>query len=169
MNFHSVFSCGLWGFTDGTPALVRMQVSYCRKDQAPSRYLIMTASYGNIFHVTDPLWGESAGYRWIPLTNASDTELWCFLRCSPEHTVEQTIEMPVFKTPLRSLWHHCNVSQCWPVTMAPYGNIKQQCVKNCLIFKEKKLPRILLMYNFKNPFFYGIIWSNLNTILPRVL
>ena len=35
----------------------------------------MTASNGNIFHATGPLWWESTGHRWIPLTKASDAEL----------------------------------------------------------------------------------------------
>ena len=39
----------------------------------------MTSSNGNIFRVTGPLWGESIGPRWIPLTKASDAELWWFL------------------------------------------------------------------------------------------
>ena len=46
--------------------------------------LMMTSSDGTIFRVTDPLWGESTGHRWIPLTKASDEELWCFLLCPPE-------------------------------------------------------------------------------------
>ena len=41
-------------------------------------YFIMTSSNGNIFRVTDPLCGEFTGDRWIPLTKASDAELWCF-------------------------------------------------------------------------------------------
>ena len=40
---------------------------------------IMTSSNGNIFRVTGPLCGEFTGHRWIPCTNASDAELWCFL------------------------------------------------------------------------------------------
>ena len=56
---------------------------------------MMMSSNGNIFHVTGPLWGESTGHRWIPLTKASDAELWCFLWSVPEQTVEQTIETPV--------------------------------------------------------------------------
>ena len=32
----------------------------------------------NIFRVTGPLWGESTGHRCIPLTKASDAELWYF-------------------------------------------------------------------------------------------
>ena len=47
---------------------------------------MMTSSNGNIFRVTGPLCGEFAGHRWIPLTKASDAELWCFLSV-PEQTV----------------------------------------------------------------------------------
>ena len=42
----------------------------------------MMSSNGNIFHVTGPLWGESSGDRWIPLTKAaqraSNTEMFPF-------------------------------------------------------------------------------------------
>ena len=47
------------------------------------------------FRVTDPLWGESAGHRWIPLTEASDAERWYFPWSAPGQMVEQTIETPV--------------------------------------------------------------------------
>ena len=46
--------------------------------------IIMTSWNGDIFSVTDPLWGESNGHRWIPLTKASDAEIWCFLWSPPE-------------------------------------------------------------------------------------
>ena len=38
----------------------------------------MTSSNGNILRVTGLWWGESTGDRWIPLTKASDAELWYF-------------------------------------------------------------------------------------------
>ena len=56
---------------------------------------MMTSSNGNIFRVTSDVWGESTGHRWIPLTEASDAELWYFPWSAPEKTVEQTIETPV--------------------------------------------------------------------------
>ena len=56
---------------------------------------LMMSSNGNIFRVTGPLWGEFTGHRWIPLTKASDAELWCFPWSAPEQTVDQTIETPV--------------------------------------------------------------------------
>ena len=40
--------------------------------------LILTSSNENIFRVTGHLCGEFTGHRWIPLTKASDVELWCF-------------------------------------------------------------------------------------------
>ena len=39
----------------------------------------MTSSNGNIFRVTSPFFGEFTGHRWIPLTKASDAELWWVL------------------------------------------------------------------------------------------
>ena len=44
---------------------------------------MMTSSNENIFRVTGPLCGEFTGHRWIPLTKASDAELWCFLWSAP--------------------------------------------------------------------------------------
>ena len=43
------------------------------------KYSMMTSSNGNIFRVTGPLCREFTCHRWIPLTKASDAELWCFL------------------------------------------------------------------------------------------
>ena len=60
------------------------------------------------FRVTDPLWEESTGHRWIPLTKASDAELWCFLWSAPEQTVEQKSRRLWFDTPSSSLWRLCN-------------------------------------------------------------
>ena len=56
---------------------------------------MMKSSNGNIFRVTGLLWGLFNGHRWIPLTEASDAELWCFLCFAPEHTTAQTTEASV--------------------------------------------------------------------------
>ena len=56
----------------------------------PGHTTVMTSSIGNIFRITGPL------CRWIPLTRASDTEVWCFLL------------VWWFGTPSRSLCRHCN-------------------------------------------------------------
>ena len=56
---------------------------------------VTTSSNRNISRVTGPLWRESTGDRWIPLTKASDAERWCFLWSAPEQTDEQTVETRV--------------------------------------------------------------------------
>ena len=53
-----------------------------------SEAIMMTSSNGNIFRVTGPLYGEFTGPRWIPLTKASDAQLWCFIWSAPEQTYE---------------------------------------------------------------------------------
>ena len=40
--------------------------------------------WNHFYRVTGPLRGESTGDRWIPLTKASDAELWCFVWPAPE-------------------------------------------------------------------------------------
>ena len=50
--------------------------------------VMMTSSNGNIFRVTGPLCGEFTGHRWIPLTKASDAEIWYFLWSASEQTLE---------------------------------------------------------------------------------
>ena len=54
----------------------------------------MVSESRNIFRVTGPLRGEYTGHRWIPLTKASDADLWCFPWSAPEQTVE-TNKAPV--------------------------------------------------------------------------
>ena len=51
--------------------------SHC-VDVTHSGNIMMTSSNRNIFRVTGPLCGEFTGQRWIPLTKASDAELWFF-------------------------------------------------------------------------------------------
>ena len=67
---------------------------------------MMTSSNGNIFRVTGPLCKEFTGHRWIPLTKASDAELWCFLWYSPNQTVEWTIQTLVILDAIRRA--HCD-------------------------------------------------------------
>ena len=61
----------------------------------PAELPMMMSSNGNKFRVTGRLWGEFISHRRILLTNASDSEHWCFPWPTPEQTVEQTIETPV--------------------------------------------------------------------------
>ena len=64
----------------------------------------MTSSNGNIFRV-GPLCGEFTDHRWIPLTKASDAELFFYLRLN-KRLVEQS-RRRWFETPSRSSLRHC--------------------------------------------------------------
>ena len=87
-------------------------------------HYIMTASDGNIFRVTGSLWGESTGYRWIPLTKASDAKIWYFYLRLNKRLSKQS-RRRWFETPSRSLWRHYNVGDpvmvriiCWKWTIS---------------------------------------------------
>ena len=78
----------------------------------PGYTSMMTSSNENIFHVTGPLCGEFTGHRWIPLTKASDAELWCFYDlCLNKRLSKQSWGWWI-ETPPCSLWRHCNVTGC---------------------------------------------------------
>ena len=62
------------------------------------------------FRVSGPLWGKFTGHRWIPLTKASDAELWCFLWSAPEKWFSKQSRRRWFETSSLSLWRHCNAS-----------------------------------------------------------
>ena len=69
---------------------------------------MMTSSNGSMFRVTGPLCGEFTGHWWIPLTEASDAGLWCFLWSTPNKRLSKQSWGRWFETPSRTLWRHCN-------------------------------------------------------------
>ena len=73
-------------------------------------HAMMESSNRNVFRLTRPLCGEFIDHRCIPLTLASDAEIWCFLWSAPEQTVHQTSRRRWFETPSRSLWRHSNAT-----------------------------------------------------------
>ena len=79
-----------------------------------------------------PLWGESIGHQWIPLTKASGEEFWCFLWSVPKQMVEQTIE-----TPSRSLWRHFNVLQ--NLKQPPYLSEENESVMYYVLLKKGQI------------------------------
>ena len=68
---------------------------------------IMTSSNGNFFRVTGPWCGDFTGHRWIPLTKASDTEIWCFFDLRLDKRLNKQSRRRWFHTPSCSLWRHC--------------------------------------------------------------
>ena len=76
----------------------------------------MTSSNENNFRVNGPLSDESTIQLWIPLTRASDAELWCLPWCSPDQANEQTIETPVIWdtiTVVLTLLLSIDLIKCW--------------------------------------------------------
>ena len=69
---------------------------------------MMTTSNWDIFRVTGCLWGALTGDQWIPLTKASDVELWYFYIRLNKRLSKQS-RLWWFDTPSRPLWCHCNV------------------------------------------------------------
>ena len=89
---------------------VSLQHIFLKHSGMIPHFSMMTSSNGNIFHVTGSLCGEFIGHRWIPCTEDSDTELWCFL-CSAPWMKERLSKQSRgwwFETPTCSLWCHCN-------------------------------------------------------------
>ena len=71
-----IFSCRLSSFFDkylNEPIKFRCSI---HRD-------MMTSSNGNTWRVTGPMCEEFTGHQWIPLTKASNVELWCFLWSAP--------------------------------------------------------------------------------------
>ena len=99
--------CGeaTWGAGDAQLWTIMRCVS---SNQLIRRYM-MTSSSENIFRVTGPLWGEFTGHRWIPLTKASNAELWCFLDLRLNKGMGKQPKYRWIETPSRLLWCHCNV------------------------------------------------------------
>ena len=79
---------------------------------SPNIYILfndmMTSSNENIFRVTGPLCGEFTGYRWIPLTKASDAKFDVFFDLSLNKRLSKQSWGWWFETPSRSLWRHFN-------------------------------------------------------------
>ena len=80
----------------------------CSAKTGVSVCLMMTSSNGSIFRVTGPLCGEFTGHRWIPLTKASDAELWWFLWCALNIRLSKQWWCWRFETPSRPLWRQSN-------------------------------------------------------------
>ena len=92
-----------WGHCRGTSDLASCGVWHPQT--------MMTSSNGNIFHVNGHLCGEFTGHRLIPLTKASDTELWCFLWYAwINGWVNKQSQGWSFETPSCPLLRHCDVA-----------------------------------------------------------
>ena len=85
--------CALCQFPFVDFRIISVKVKYlwlpgwCHDMETLSTFM-QTSSNGNIYRVSVPFCGEFTDHPWIPLTKASNAELWCFLWSAPEQTVE---------------------------------------------------------------------------------
>ena len=71
-------------------------------------FTIMTSSNGSTFRVNGHLCGEFTDHRWIPSTEASDTELYVFFYLRLNKRLSKQSWGWWFETTSRPLWRHCN-------------------------------------------------------------
>ena len=107
----------------GIPGHSAKQVSehiFCRRYfQCVHGSFMMTSSNGNIFRVTGPLWGESTGDQWIPLTQRPLTQSFdVFFDMRLNNRLSKQSWHRWFETPVHSLWRHCYDSR-WSNYMNP--------------------------------------------------
>ena len=69
---------------------------------------MMSSSNGNIFRVTDLLWGESTGQRWFPSQRPVTRSFGVFCDLFLNKRLSKHLRRCWFQTPSPSLWRHCN-------------------------------------------------------------
>ena len=86
-----------------------MTHEHCAHGSTKNTFLLYTLHEDDIkwkhFRPAGPLWGESTGDRWIPLTKASDV----FFDLCLNNMLSKQWRRPWFEAPSCSLWRHCNV------------------------------------------------------------
>ena len=103
-------------FTSASKLTLRnlIQIGHHQTAKSPALYM-MTSSNGHMFLFTGPLWGEATGHQWIPLKRIPNKRL-----------SKQSICW-WFKTQLRPVWRHCNVT---------YSNSNVFCHQQLVLLKE---------------------------------
>ena len=95
MNWYFIFFSKIYVRT-----LINNTVS-CSLQRSPAWWRHQAEDF---FRLTGPLWGESTGHRWNPITKAVTRSFGIFFDL--RQRVEQTIETLVIETPSCSLWRH---------------------------------------------------------------
>ena len=96
----------------------------------------MMSSNGNIFRVTDPLWGKSNRHRWISLKKASDAELWYFLWSTPEQMFKRRhfyIETAPGRCLVLILQGMMQLLEFWNIVIHMCSMIRRYVIKNDVI------------------------------------
>ena len=125
---------------------------------------MMTSSNGNIFRVTGRLREKFTGHRGIPLTKASDEELWYFLSAPNKRLSKQSIRR-WFETPSRSLWRHCyNSTARWPITILLIVMslwkvlVRRTWVPLLMILPKESYVSLVIMFHAHTKLLFGEVW-----------
>ena len=83
---------------------------------------MMTSWHGNALHITGPLWGESTGHQWIPLTKGQQCGSLIF-HCHPVQAIEQTVELPMVSDASTLIWQwlYCNKMESFSCNLIIMG------------------------------------------------
>ena len=92
---------------------------------------IMMLSNWNISCVTGALWGESNGYRWIPLTEGQWRAPLMFLCYWSEETVEQTFVWAVVQDIMTVIWRRRNVHKSYVMSLFVKLRVQTRLLKTC--------------------------------------
>ena len=65
---------------------------------------MMTSCHEESIRITGPLWEESSGHRYIPLTK----DLWCIDCCGPKQVAERTSKLSVIWDAMTPKWRNCH-------------------------------------------------------------
>ena len=98
-NTSSPWKMCIYFLCDIKPSIDGILIYYQDRVAVAFSWCIMTSSNGNNFRLTGPLWGESTGPRWIPLTKASGEEFWCFLCSASDKRLNTQSRRRGFETP----------------------------------------------------------------------
>ena len=107
------------------------------------------------FPCSGPLWVESTDHRWIPLTNASVADLWCFFWRAPEQKVEPTPNLPVIWDAIPFMWRHCN-------------DFMKSCFTSrdraCFCYHKLKVSYIFRLAALMNILFEGMLEAGISAL-----
>ena len=133
----------------------------------------MTRSNGDVFHVTGHLWEDANGHRWIPLTKASDAELWCFYICALTKCLANNRDRGDLR---RHCTHHDVTVMCYGFSCGLGHQRTYDCIHSGLLYHIRLAKNLLalckqniikLSSHMEIDYIYIYIYINIQTTATR--
>ena len=129
---------------------------------------MMTSSYGNIFRVTGPLWGESIGHRWIPHTKLVTWSFDVLFNLRLNKWLSKQSRRRIFEMLSRSLWrHYSGTSTLYKASVPLSSGANSIHNRMCVTFANIKGTSVGLVQHagwLVIPL-YSLYWSRVDYIL----